>query len=337
MAGKTEKKKIVKTDKNTILWGIFFKKLLQNFEAMVAVVDPGGRIIFANEKYVAVFRPETGNVFGKEWIKISIPANRHTAARVIFGKLEKGKNIQCIESPSSARCGKMSWFCIPLADKKSFYNMIIGREIKGKRAGVPGPGISASQKPGALSRMIINDIFNASRASDPHTAEHSERVMLFAVKLAKELKMDNTSIVRLKIASLLHDLGKLAVDRKILLKKGKLTRREFLEIKKHPRWGAEIVGLIYFLRDIIPIMVKHHENFDGSGYPEGIAKNNIPLEARILSVADIYEALTADRPYRKGFSREEAIAIMKSEKGKKLDPEITDIFIGMLNSGKIKG
>ena len=146
--------------------------------------------------------------------------------------------------------------------------------------------------------------------------------------------MPKERIEKLKTACLLHDLGKLAVDEKILFKKGKLTAKEYDEMKKHPGWGTDVVRLVYFLKDIIPIMANHHENFNGTGYPKGIDGENIPLEARILSVADIYEALTADRPYRKGYSVVEAVVIMKEEKGKKLDPEITDVFLDMVEKGE---
>jgi HD-GYP domain-containing protein (c-di-GMP phosphodiesterase class II) len=178
-------------------------------------------------------------------------------------------------------------------------------------------------------------LFTAAGTTDPETAKHAARSMVFAVALAKKLKISKERIEKLKIASLLHDVGKLAISQKILFKKGKLDREEFDEIKKHPHWGSEIVHMVYFLRDIVPILINHHENYDGSGYPKGVKGDRIPLEARILSIADIYEALTADRPYRKGFSRKEAIAIMEEEKGRKLDPEITDIFLDMVRKRKL--
>jgi len=158
-----------------------------------------------------------------------------------------------------------------------------------------------------------------------------------ATMLARKLKVSRETLEKLRSASLLHDLGKLAVDEKILFKRGKLDREEFDEIKKHPGWGSDVVGLVYILHDIIPIMASHHENFDGTGYPKGIKGDDIPQAARILAVADIYEALTSDRPYRKGFTKKEAIAIMKYEKGRKLDPVITDVFLKMIVKKEING
>jgi len=148
--------------------------------------------------------------------------------------------------------------------------------------------------------------------------------------------MDQEDIEALKIAALLHDIGKLAVDERILFKKGSLDDKEFEEMKKHPGLSAEMIKSVSFLSPILPIVVSHHENFDGSGYPRGVGGEDIPLEARILSIADMYEALTTDRPYRKAFSREEAIEIMEDSKGWKLDPKLTDVFLEMVRGDKLE-
>ena len=141
----------------------------------------------------------------------------------------------------------------------------------------------------------------------------------------------------MRIAALLHDLGKLAVDQKVLFKKGKLNEEEFEEVKTHLQWGYDILQLFYFMEDVVFIMDKHHENHDGKGYPMGISGKKIPIEAKILTVADIYEALTSDRPYRKAFSVKDAVAIMEYEKGHKLDPHITDTFLDMVREGGFEG
>lgn len=148
--------------------------------------------------------------------------------------------------------------------------------------------------------------------------------------------MSKERINRLKTAALLHDLGKLAIDEKILYKKGKLKEFEYEAVKKHSNHGAQMIYPVYFLRDIIPIMKSHHEYYDGTGYPDGLKGDGIPLESRILSIADIYEALTADRPYRMAYDKKRALSILKKEKGHKLDPELTDIFIRMVEDERFK-
>jgi HD-GYP domain-containing protein (c-di-GMP phosphodiesterase class II) len=187
-----------------------------------------------------------------------------------------------------------------------------------------------------LYSRFIKDIFNASMKAEPDTASHAERVMRFSIRVARRMGLSGKSIENLKAAALLHDLGKLAVDQKVLFKKGRLTAEEYEKIKKHPFWAAEVVKMIYFLHDIVPIMGSHHESFDGEGYPECMKGRDIPIESRILSIADVFEALIADRPYRKGYPREKAIELIEMEKGRKFDPEVTDVFLEMLREGEIE-
>ena len=128
----------------------------------------------------------------------------------------------------------------------------------------------------------------------------------------------------------MHDLGKIGISEKILLKKSKLTKSEFEEIKKHPQIGADILRPIQFLRNIIPLVFYHHEKWDGSGYPSGIKGEEIPIGARIISIADVYQSLTSDRPYRKAFTKEKAMKILKSGSGTQFDPRITGVFLKIL-------
>ncbi|MFH1665169.1 MAG: HD domain-containing phosphohydrolase [Candidatus Omnitrophota bacterium] len=324
---------------NSVLWGFFFEKLLQNIAALVAVVDSAGGIVFANGKYLEYFSLSEKDAYGKDWIDSILPVARRTEIRAMFDNV-KGTDIPVrFEMPSGIESGPgkhISWSGIPLKEKEFMLYMFIGYEssgIKGRPVKVYGldkVGLDETYK------GVVEELFKASMVADGETAKHAARVMSIAVLLAEKVGISEERIERLKAASLLHDLGKLAVDEKILFKKGKLDEAEFEEIKKHSKWGADVVQLIYFLRDIVPIMANHHENYDGSGYPKGVKGEDIPLEARILGIADIYEALTADRPYRKGFTVDEAAALIESEKEKKLDPRLTDIFLDMVSHGELK-
>ncbi len=320
-----------------IVWGVFIEKLLENWNAYVMISDSQGKLVFANSKFLDLFGLTARKAFGEKWLDIMIPETNRPAVKKIFTDLKKEKRLSKFESPvvvSKKSVKQLCWISMPLQDHKAYY-MFLGEKTKsgaGKNVKVHS---ASSSKLRTAYREVIDAIFEASRQSDPATAKHAKYVMSFAVQLAKKIGISKTKIERLKIASLMHDLGKLAVDEKILFKKGKLNEKEFDEIKKHPHWGAEVIGLVYFMQDIIPIMANHHENYDGSGYPRGVKGAKIPVEARILSVADIYEALTADRPYRKGFSKKKAIAIIEEEKGRKLDPKITDLFLDMVKKGKV--
>jgi len=327
------------TDKATVLWALFFEKLLQNVTASVMVTDDVGKVIFVNENYLDFFRFNEKDIVGKSWIDVIIPHEQRSKVEKIFNDIKKRKMLGKFNTPVNGKRKTddyLCWVAIPLEKKRTMLYTFLGKKGTGKGKRVVKVFNNTKIMLNTAYAEVVETIFSAAEKIEPGTAQHAARVMFFAVTLAKKLNIKKNGIERLKVASLLHDLGKLAVDEKILLKNGKLDDEELREIKKHPILGSEIVRLVYFLKDIIPIMANHHENYDGSGYPEGIKGDNIPLEARVLGIADIYEALTADRPYRRGFSREDAIDIMRGEKGKKLDPKITDIFLEMVQNGEIE-
>jgi len=127
----------------------------------------------------------------------------------------------------------------------------------------------------------------------------------------------------------LHDIGKITVSESILNKPGKLTKREFANIKDHPIVGATLVSQIKGFEQVIPIVRHHHERFDGKGYPDGLAGEEIPLEARIMSVVDVFDALTSERSYRKALSREETIAELERGAGTQFDPVVLEAFLAL--------
>ena len=170
---------------------------------------------------------------------------------------------------------------------------------------------------------------------EKYTGDHSTRVMKNVLKLADRLDLTYRQKEILRYASLLHDIGKIAIDSSILTKQGPLTEEEWKQMKTHPLVGAHIIKKIGFLDDLIPVIMHHHERYDGGGYPDGTIKaNQIPLEARILSVADSYEAMTSDRPYRKALSEDEAVQELKKNAGTQFDPNIVEVFLEILKKPK---
>ena len=129
---------------------------------------------------------------------------------------------------------------------------------------------------------------------------------------------------------MLHDIGKIGISECILNKPGRLTPQEFEEIKRHPELGVRIISDVPFLKSLVPLVLHHHEFYAGGGYPTGIAGEDIPYGARILSVSDAYEAMTSDRPYRKSLPQEVAFSILEKEKGKQFDPMIVDAFLEIM-------
>jgi diguanylate cyclase (GGDEF)-like protein/putative nucleotidyltransferase with HDIG domain len=163
-----------------------------------------------------------------------------------------------------------------------------------------------------------------------HTAQsHIRRVQVYAAGLARTLGMTTNEIQGVKTAALLHDIGKLAVPEHILSKPGPLTQEEFQKIRIHPQVGAEIISGVPFPYPVAPLILSHHERWDGKGYPAGLKGDEIPLGARILSVVDYFDALMSERPYHKAMSFEAAIGLLRQESGKALDPRVVQTFIDM--------
>ncbi|MCK9615386.1 MAG: diguanylate cyclase [Candidatus Omnitrophica bacterium] len=171
-------------------------------------------------------------------------------------------------------------------------------------------------------------------AKDFYTGEHCEHMVSLVVSIGKKLNLSEKEMEDLGHAAMLHDLGKIGIPDEILLKKGKLTDSESEIIRKHPQIGAEIIRHIHFLKDVAPIILYHHERFDGFGYCSGLKGKEIPLGARIIAIADVYQALTSDRPYRKAYSMEEALKIIKEGSGTQFDPEIVKVFFEIIEAKK---
>ena len=181
-----------------------------------------------------------------------------------------------------------------------------------------------------LYLSTIETLAMAIDAKDQVTHGHIRRVQEYSVALAQQMGVDDENLIKaIEAASLLHDMGKLAVPEHILNKPGRLTGAEFEIMKTHSSAGADILAAIEFPYPVVPIVRHHHENWDGSGYPDQLSGTDIPIGARILSVVDCFDALTSDRPYRGKLSESEAIAILQERRGTMYDPLVVDVFIDM--------
>src|SRR6184192_4978390 len=188
-----------------------------------------------------------------------------------------------------------------------------------------------------LYMSTIETLAMAIDAKDQITHGHIRRVQTYAVGLARALGVtDAAQINAIEAASLLHDMGKLAVPEYILNKPGPLTTAEFEKMKLHAAVGADILSAIDFPYPVVPIVRHHHENWDGTGYPDKLRTTDIPIGARILSVVDCFDALTSDRPYRPRLSDEEALNILLERRGSMYDPLVVDTFIRVNASENIE-
>jgi putative nucleotidyltransferase with HDIG domain len=192
-----------------------------------------------------------------------------------------------------------------------------------------------------LSRKKITQVYDALiyvliksiNTKDDYTLQHSKEVAHFTEEISKELGLTKPMISRMKNSAILHDIGKIGVNESILRKKGKLTKLEEKEMKRHPEIGAFIIKDIPFIEDAYHVVLFHHERYDGKGYPKKLAKDNIPLSARIVAVADTMNAILSCRPYRRKQNKEILIRELRDNTGTQFDPKIIDVVFkkGILN------
>ena len=183
-----------------------------------------------------------------------------------------------------------------------------------------------SEEVSALHLRTIEALALAIEAKDNTTHDHLRRVQIYAMEIGKDLGLDGSALKALQAAALLHDIGKLAIPEHIISKPGKLTPDEFDKMKIHPIVGAEILERVQFPYPAAPIVRSHHERWNGTGYPDGLQREEIPIGARILSAVDCLDALATDRPYRRAVPLEEAIEVVVSEAGHSYDPTVVEIL-----------
>lgn len=164
---------------------------------------------------------------------------------------------------------------------------------------------------------------------DPYTGGHTKRVLNYSYSIGEMLGLSKKELENLKLAAILHDVGKIGISDRILLKEGKLDPEEIKKMHLHPKYGAEILSHIKQLKDVIPSVRSHHERIDGSGYPDNLKGDDIPIIAKIISVADAFDAMTTDRPYRKAMSDKEAFAELKKYSGIQFEKDIVHAFINV--------
>jgi putative nucleotidyltransferase with HDIG domain len=174
---------------------------------------------------------------------------------------------------------------------------------------------------------MLSMLTRAIEARDPYTRGHSSRVTDLAEAVARALGWSEERIASLRVGGPLHDIGKLAVSDEVLCKEGRLDDDELAQIREHPKIGAKLLLRVTTLREAIPYVLYHHERWDGTGYPSGKRGEEIPVEARVLAIADAFDAMTSDRPYRNALSREEALAEVERCAGTQFDPKIARVFL----------
>lgn len=189
-----------------------------------------------------------------------------------------------------------------------------------------------------ISNTLIESIYAFSKtieARDSSTGDHSKKLIVLVTRMGKCLGLSSKEIEDLEHAAVLHDLGKIGISDRILHKKNKLSDTEYKKIQKHSQIGAEIIRPVHSLSGVIPIILYHHERYDGQGYCAGLKGDQIPMGARIVAVADVYQALVSNRPYRKAYSKQEALKIIRQGNGSQFDPKVVSAFMKIIKDPQL--
>ena len=232
----------------------------------------------------------------------------------------------CTAALAAALVTKVGYWIMPLGFAPVYltyrtYKVYRGR-IEGEQRHV--------QQTSDLHLATIEALARAIDAKDQNTQTHIRRVQTYAARMAKAVGLSPSEIQCVKTAALLHDIGKLAVPEHILSKPGPLTQEEFQKIRIHPEVGAEIIAAVPFPYPVAPIILSHHERWDGKGYPQGLKGEQIPIGARILTIVDYFDAITTERPYHKALPHDSAVGLLRHESGLALDPTLVRVFIELL-------
>ena len=210
------------------------------------------------------------------------------------------------------------------------YQVFLEQKVRDRTQELNAKAVELQNAYGILKSMNIqfaNVLAETIEAKDNYTRGHCNRMRYLCVEMGRLAGLAPGELETLEYASLLHDLGKIAVNETVLNKKGPLTEEECAHIKDHPEVGEKILSGIALMEPVAGIIAAHHENFDGTGYPRKLSGDDIPLSSRIIAVADLYDAMSSDRPYRKGLPLDVVLREMRSVSGTQLDPDMVSLFI----------
>jgi len=185
------------------------------------------------------------------------------------------------------------------------------------------------------TESVIFMLALAVEAKDTYTEGHLRRLSSYSEQLAIAAGLPPEQVKAIRFGGLLHDIGKISIDDAILRKRGPLTEEEYAQIRQHPEYGARIIGPMRFAPDVGPIILHHHERWDGSGYPHGLGGEAIPVGARIVAIVDAYDAMMTDRPYRRSLGLEETLRRLRGGRGGEWDPQLLDLFLSLVEGGHL--
>jgi PAS domain S-box-containing protein/putative nucleotidyltransferase with HDIG domain len=318
------------------------KILSSRYEAILAAVPDIIMEVDGNKVYSWANQAATG-FFGEEVVGKEASfyfEGEQDTYDIVQPLFNGGENVIYVESWQRRRDGEkrlLAWWCRVLKDESG--------NIKGALSSAQDITESKLSEEKLIKsyeslKKTLNDSINTMgiivEMRDPYTAGHQQKVADLSTAIAREMKLEDTRIDQLRMAALIHDIGKMYVPSDILSKPGRLSEIEFSLIKTHAQSGYDIVKGMNFPGVVAQAVLQHHERLDGSGYPEGLKGEDTLLEAKILAVADVIEAMAADRPYRPALGIEKALAEISKHRGRLYEPDVVDTCLGLFNSAKFE-
>jgi len=316
-----------------------YQTIFQKITDIFCIISPNGKITFLNPAFSLITDWNRDEWIGRSFFQLFHPDDLPTVIKK-FNQLAKRKELlscRCrIYSKIKKRCLSIELILLPqIRDGKVVSILGVARNVE-KRKKEKG---NLKKTVGKLEEMIngiIHAISKIVEEKDPFTAGHQNRVSQLSCAIAKDMGLPKEQIEGIRIAALLHDIGKINIPTEILTKPGQWSDIEFNMIKKHPKIGYEILKNINFPWPIAKIVLQHHERMNGSGYPAGLVGEDILLEARIIGVADVVEAMSSHRPYRAALGLDIALEEILNNKGKLYDPNIVDICVKLFREKYFK-
>ncbi|MDR1195214.1 MAG: GAF domain-containing protein [Endomicrobium sp.] len=305
-----------------------------------------------NELYIAASRGIPADIAASTRIRIGedIAGKVAQTCKPIFVE-DIESDVRFKRSNSAERYKSKSFISVPLRAKSrvvGVLNINAPREVKSfEDRDVRLLTILADQAAVTLENIelynnlqdfyfeMIQTLARVIDAKDSYTYDHADRARHYARLIAEKMHLPQAIVRHVEYAALMHDIGKIGIEEQILRKPGKLTDEEVEIIKKHPTIGNKIISPITFLAPVAPMVLYHQEWYDGTGYPEGLAGEEIPLGSRIVAEIDAYDAMTSDRPYRKALSKEYAFSELRKGSGSQFDPQVVTVFINILKDENI--
>ena len=321
---------------------MYFRSLIENYQDIITVLNNDGTIQYESNAIEQVLGYKPEELIGKSVFEFIHPDEKQKILDLFMEGIKEAGRTEVVELLFRHKDG--SWRLLEakaknLLDKNEVTGVAISSrditEHKKNEEELRRRNLELVKLQADFEELFLGTIkvlSNTLDAKSRWTAGHSDSVTKYAVAIGREIGFDEKSLKELEIAAHLHDIGKIETYVDILDKKEKLTDEELELIRRHPVKGAEILSPIKQLRNIIPAVKYHHEHYDGTGYPEGLKGESIPLYARVLTVADSVDAMSSSRPYRNGLPKKEIIAELTRNAGKQFDPEIVNVFLRIYSS-----